>query len=177
MIRRCQSGSRSSNDSATDTASVNALSSIGSSSVMGHFRAARRTRLLSSLFLSPNSYTDVRSNPLQHSLRLWAVLADSVGKLPMKEVNLAVVGLGYWGPNILRNAWELDGVRVSVICDRDEEALARQARRYGDSRLATDFQEVLDDDSVDAVCVVTPISTHYPMCKAALEAGKHVFVE
>jgi predicted dehydrogenase len=94
----------------------------------------------------------------------------------MTDVNLAIVGLGYWGPNILRNAWELEGVNVSVICDRDEEALARQARRYP-SRLTTDFQEVLDDDEVNAVCVVTPISTHYPMCKEALKAGKHVFVE
>ena len=95
----------------------------------------------------------------------------------MKEVNLAVVGLGYWGPNILRNAWELEGAQVGVICDRDEEALARQARRYGQSKLVTDFDEVLADDEVDAVCIVTPISTHYAMVKAALLAGKHVFVE
>ena len=94
----------------------------------------------------------------------------------MTEVNLAIVGLGYWGPNILRNAWELDGVNVAAICDRDEEALNRQSRRYP-ARLTTDYQTVLDDETVDAVCVVTPISTHYDMCKAALQAGKHVFVE
>src|SRR5688500_3168853 len=95
----------------------------------------------------------------------------------MKDVNVAIVGLGYWGPNVLRNAWERAGVNVRVICDRDEEALARQATRYGSSRIVTDFQEVLDDDEVDAVCVVTPISTHYDMVKQALNAGKHAFVE
>jgi predicted dehydrogenase len=97
--------------------------------------------------------------------------------LPITEVNLAVVGLGYWGPNILRNAWELEDVRVGVMCDRDEDALARQARRYPASRMVKDFDEVLADDSVHAVCIVTPISTHYEMGMAALEAGKHVFIE
>ena len=95
----------------------------------------------------------------------------------MKEVNLAIVGLGYWGPNILRNAWELEGANVATICDRDEEALSRQARRYGTTKLVTEFDDVLGDEGVDAVCIVTPISTHYDMVKAALLAGKHVFVE
>ena len=92
-------------------------------------------------------------------------------------MNLAIVGLGYWGPNILRNAWELDTADVAVICDRDEDALARQARRYRTTRLVNNFNDVLADDGVDAVCIVTPISTHYEMAKAALLAGKHVFVE
>ena len=97
--------------------------------------------------------------------------------MPDKDINLAIVGLGYWGPNILRNAWELEDSRVSVICDRDEEALARQARRYGEARLVADYNDVLADDDVDAICIVTPISTHYEMAKAALLAGKHAFVE
>jgi len=88
-----------------------------------------------------------------------------------------VVGLGYWGPNILRNAWELEDVQVGVMCDTDEAALARQARRYPGTRLVKDFDDVLADDGVDAVCIVTPIATHYEMAKAALEAGKHVFIE
>ena len=114
---------------------------------------------------------------LTGSLRLPKFHADRVGALPDKDINLAIVGLGYWGPNILRNAWELEDSRVSVICDRDEEALARQARRYGQSKLVADYDEVLADDEVDAICIVTPISTHYEMAKAALLAGKHVFVE
>jgi predicted dehydrogenase len=92
-------------------------------------------------------------------------------------VNLAVVGLGYWGPNVLRNAWELEDVQVTIICDQDEEALARQARRYPAARTVTDYQDVIDDKEVDAVCIVTPISTHFELGMRALGAGKHAFIE
>jgi predicted dehydrogenase len=92
-------------------------------------------------------------------------------------VNLAIVGLGYWGPNILRNAWELEDAVVAAICDKDEEAVARQARRYGTTKLLTAFDDVLADEDIDGVCIVTPISTHYELAKTALLAGKHVFVE
>ncbi len=92
-------------------------------------------------------------------------------------MNLAIVGLGYWGPNILRNAWELEAAEVVAICDRDEDALARQSRRHGTARLVSDFDDLLADSAIDALCIVTPISTHYELAKAALLAGKHVFVE
>ena len=86
-------------------------------------------------------------------------------------MNLAIVGLGYWGPNILRNAWELDDAVVATICDQDEDAVARQARRYTTTKLVTDFDDVLADEDIDGVCIVTPISTHYELTKTALLAG------
>ena len=94
-----------------------------------------------------------------------------------REINLAVVGLGYWGPNMLRNAWELEDVRVRAICDRDQNALARQARRYPGIQLEQSFERIIEDDEIDGVIVVTPISTHYELAKRCLLAGKHVLVE
>jgi predicted dehydrogenase len=93
------------------------------------------------------------------------------------DVRLAVVGLGYWGPNVLRNAWDVDGCEVLVGCDREIEALARQARRYPSMRLTTSFQDVLEAPDVDGVALITPIQTHYALARRALDAGKHVLVE
>ena len=95
--------------------------------------------------------------------------ADSVG--------VAVVGLGYWGPNLLRNAWEIEGAHVAAVCDRDTEALERACARYPSIRPMTTFDEVLASDEVEAVVIATPVSTHFELARAALRAGKHVFVE
>lgn len=93
----------------------------------------------------------------------------------MKTV--AIVGYGYWGPNLLRNYMELSGAWVQWVCDSRSDALAKAHSRYPAVAGTTDYQDVLDDDRVDAVVIATPISTHYPLAKAALLAGKHVFVE
>src|SRR3954447_26071877 len=93
------------------------------------------------------------------------------------ELNVAIVGLGYWGPNILRTAFELEDVTVTTLCDKNPDALAKQARRYPSVHLTGEIDAIVQDDSIDAVFIVTPISTHYPLAKACLEAGKHVFVE
>ena len=93
------------------------------------------------------------------------------------ELNVAIVGLGYWGPNILRTAFELEDVHVTTLCDKNPDALAKQARRYPSVHLTGEIDAIVEDDSIDAVFIVTPISTHYPLAKRCLEAGKHVFVE
>jgi predicted dehydrogenase len=93
------------------------------------------------------------------------------------SVGLAVVGLGYWGPNLLRNAWEIDGTSVRWACDRDPGALARVTERYPSVQVSDDLDTVLADDSVDAVVLATPVSTHFELARRALRAGKHVFVE
>lgn len=93
----------------------------------------------------------------------------------MKTV--ALVGYGYWGPNLLRNYIELQGAWVQWVCDTDPEALKRVANRYPSVLCTTDYQQVLEDDQVEAVLLATPISTHYTLAKQALLAGKHVFVE
>ncbi len=93
----------------------------------------------------------------------------------MKTV--ALVGYGYWGPNLLRNYIELQGAWVQWVCDSDPEALKRVATRYPSVPCSSDYQQVLDDATVDAVVLATPISSHFPLAKQALLAGKHVFVE
>src|SRR5829696_4144051 len=92
-------------------------------------------------------------------------------------VRMAVVGLGYWGPNLVRNLYELPEVELVSVCDLREDALAAIGRRYPAVTLTTSYDEVLADDGVDAVAIATPVSTHFPLASAALRAGKHVFIE
>ena len=94
-----------------------------------------------------------------------------------ESLRTAVVGLGYWGPNILRNLHELDCASVTVLCDVDEQALSAASRRYPAIAVAADFADVLANDDVEAVALSTPVGTHATLAAAALEAGKHVFVE
>jgi len=84
-------------------------------------------------------------------------------------------GLGYWGRNLARNFDDLTELRW--LCDASEERRAEFAERYPDARVTGDFDELLAADDVDAVVIATPVPTHYPLARAALEAGKHVFVE
>ena len=90
---------------------------------------------------------------------------------------MAVVGLGYWGPNLVRNLHDLREAEVVWVCDLRKEALTALARRYPAVPQTTAFSEVLADPSVEAVVLVTPVSTHYELACAALKAGKHVLVE
>ena len=94
-----------------------------------------------------------------------------------KPTIVALVGFGYWGPNLLRNYAEIPGVDVRWVCDTRPEALQRARRRHPTVRTTTAVGDVLTDPGVDAVLVATPISTHYELSRAALLAGKHVFVE
>ncbi len=92
-------------------------------------------------------------------------------------VRIAVAGLGYWGPNLVRNINEFEGAEPVVVCDLRPDAVQTIRRRYPAVRGTTSFSEVLADDEVDAVVIATPVSKHHPMAAAALRAGKHVFVE
>jgi len=87
------------------------------------------------------------------------------------------VGLGYWGPNLARNLDELEGASLTWICDRDEGRLERYGARFPDTRTTTRFEDLLEDDSLDAVAIATPVVTHFELAREALLAGKHVFVE
>jgi predicted dehydrogenase len=92
-------------------------------------------------------------------------------------VRVAVVGLGYWGPNLVRALYELPSADVAWICDTRPEAFERLRLRYPTIQCATDVDTVLADESVEAVLIATPVSTHAPLARRVLEAGKHVFVE
>ena len=103
---------------------------------------------------------------------------DQPGSVSANEpVGIAVVGLGYWGPNLLRVISENVGASVRWICDLDPERLSKYRRRYPEARVTTKLDRVLADPAVDAVMIATPVHTHYPLAAKALEAGKHVFVE
>jgi predicted dehydrogenase len=90
---------------------------------------------------------------------------------------VGVVGLGYWGPNLVRNLYELPEADLRWGCDLDEERLIKQGLRYPAVRMTRRFEDLLADDELEAVAIATPVSTHYALARAALEAGKHVFVE
>lgn len=92
-------------------------------------------------------------------------------------VRIGVVGLGYWGPNLIRNLNELDGADLRWMCDLDQSRLDTFGRRYPAVRCTRDFEDLLLDPELDAVAIATPVSTHYPLGLAALRAGKHVFIE
>jgi predicted dehydrogenase len=94
-----------------------------------------------------------------------------------EPVHLAVVGLGYWGPNLVRNLYELPAAEVEWICDMNPAALERVGRRYPAIRRTRMLEEVLEDTWVEAVAIATPVATHYDLACRALEAGKHVFIE
>ena len=93
------------------------------------------------------------------------------------RVRIAVVGLGYWGPNLVRNLHELPEADVALVCDTRREAVAGTTLRYPSVSGTTRFTRVLNDASIEAVVIATPVGTHYELAAAALEAGKHVFVE
>lgn len=92
-------------------------------------------------------------------------------------INMAVIGVGYWGPNLVRNFSNTEGASVVTVCDTSEERLQRIAHSYPGIKLTTDYASVLHDENVHAVAIATPVRTHYTLAKAALEAGKHVLLE
>jgi predicted dehydrogenase len=91
------------------------------------------------------------------------------------SVSVGVVGLNYWGPNLVRNFADL--ADLTWLCDLDEARRDELAARYPEARSTGSFDELLADDALDAVVIATPVPTHYALAKQALEAGKHVFVE
>jgi len=95
----------------------------------------------------------------------------------MDATTVGVIGCGYWGPNLLRNFAENEAAQLRWICDLDETRLAAMGRRYPAARTTTDYQKLIADPDLDAIAVVTPVATHFPITKEALTAGKHVLVE
>jgi predicted dehydrogenase len=95
----------------------------------------------------------------------------------METLNIGLAGLGYWGPNLARNLDDLPGLELGWICDRDEGALARVAPRFPNAQRTARFEDLLEDASLDAVAIATPVVTHFELAREALLASKHVFVE
>ena len=92
-------------------------------------------------------------------------------------VRFGVIGYGYWGPNVVRNLDQLDGSEVVAVCDKSPVARKRIQKAYPRVRVMSECEELTSSPDIDAIAVVTPVWTHYELAKAALQNGKHVFVE
>lgn len=92
-------------------------------------------------------------------------------------INIGVIGYGYWGPNLVRNFAEIPNAQVTKVSDFKPELLAKAQARYPSIQVTTDCQDIFKDPKIDAVAIATPVSTHFDLALAALQAGKHVLVE
>jgi predicted dehydrogenase len=92
-------------------------------------------------------------------------------------IRVGVIGYGYWGPVVARNFHSANGCELAAICDKSASALGRARKAFPGVHMTSDIAEVTSASSIDAVAVITPVWTHFEFAKAALENGKHVFVE
>lgn len=92
-------------------------------------------------------------------------------------INVAVIGYGYWGPNLVRNFNSSKATNILHVCDQAENQLAKVRALYPAVQATTDLDTVLSDPNVDAISIATPVYTHYDLTMKALKAGKHVLVE
>jgi len=92
-------------------------------------------------------------------------------------IGIVVVGGGYWGPNLVRNAQQTPGLRLQYLCDLDEGRARAVLGDYSTVQISTSLTDVLADPAVEAVAIATPAATHFAVAMQALEAGKHVLIE
>ena len=92
-------------------------------------------------------------------------------------IKVGVIGYGYWGPNVVRNFSAQEGFQVVAVCDQNPQALQRVKQAHPAVEVTCDPSAITGSAHIDAVAVVTPVWTHFELAKAALENGKHVFVE
>ena len=93
----------------------------------------------------------------------------------MKEQRIAVIGYGMWGRNIVRNFYNLNV--LDIVCDLDDESLKTVQEQFPGVKVTKNYNDIINDESITGVAVVTPSHTHFKMVKAMLEAGKNVYVE
>ena len=92
-------------------------------------------------------------------------------------VDIAIVGCGYWGPNIIRNFNSLKDCRVKAICDLSEERLAHMKTLYPAAETTTDYDQLVNDPEINAIAIATPVHTHFKLGEKSLNAGKHTLIE
>ena len=90
---------------------------------------------------------------------------------------IGVVGYGYWGPNLVRNFAELEDAEVAAVADLNHSKLDLVKRRFPGVTVTRRFEDLLEDPTIDAIAVATPVDTHFKLGLAALEAGKHLWLE
>jgi predicted dehydrogenase len=94
-----------------------------------------------------------------------------------KNITVGIVGYGYWGPNLVRNFRAIPECRLKVVCDLSEQRLKQMRALYPEVTGESDYSKLVNDPEIDAIVVATSARLHFPMAKAALEAGKHVMIE
>jgi predicted dehydrogenase len=94
----------------------------------------------------------------------------------MDKVKVGVIGAGYWGPNLIRNFYQLPESSLQMVCDLSQERLDHIKGRYPEVQVSRDYHDLLTSD-VEAVVIATPVSTHHPLALDCLKAGKHVLIE
>jgi predicted dehydrogenase len=92
-------------------------------------------------------------------------------------INIAVVGCGYWGPNLIRNFNSFEDCKVKIACDLDQNRLAHIKTLYSGIETTTEYDRLLEDATIDAIAIATPVHLHYEMAQRSLQAGKHTFIE
>src|SRR5882672_3441592 len=95
----------------------------------------------------------------------------------MNPLRVAVIGAGYWGPNLVRNLNEAPGAEPVAVADLSDERLEAIRKRFPAVRTTTNHRDLFSDRNVDAVAIATPVGTHRRLAEEAFAAGKHVFVE
>src|SRR5271157_2414622 len=108
-------------------------------------------------------------------LQVFQPAAVSEGGKDM--VNFGVIGYGYWGPNIVRNLASLEGTNAVAVSDNLTAARERAQKAHHGIRVTADALKVISSTDIDAVAIITPVWTHFELAKAALQNGKHIFVE
>ncbi|OGK25492.1 oxidoreductase [Candidatus Roizmanbacteria bacterium RIFCSPLOWO2_01_FULL_37_13] len=92
-------------------------------------------------------------------------------------IKIGVIGYGYWGPNLVRNFFELNSCLIKKVVDKSQNRLAILKKQYPSIEVATQAEDILKDSEIDAVIVATPISTHFLLGQKVLKAGKHLLLE
>ena len=92
-------------------------------------------------------------------------------------IRIGTIGYGYWGPNIVRNFSNLDTAMVTTVCDTNLDRLNRARRAHPNIEVTSDVADIMGSSKIDAVAIITPVSTHFDLAKMALDNGKHIFVE
>jgi len=115
---------------------------------------------------------------VKSSAKAWRSKFDvDLGEEPSVCVRVGIIGCGYWGPNLIRNFHEVAHAKVVAVADLSAHRLKPLKRKFPGTKFTVDYRELLKDPTIDAIVIVTPISSHYTIAKAALESGKHVLVE
>jgi len=92
-------------------------------------------------------------------------------------IKVGVIGYGYWGPNIVRNFSQAEKSTVTTVCDINPKNLEKVQKQYPEIKTTKDYKDIINSSEIDAVAIITPVSSHFKLAYDALNSGKHIFIE